>query len=978
VGTHAGPAWLACRLRPVTLAPGAWPAAASCGVLGAVSWTSRRPCARIHPAEPVNAQSRPPGRVAALAGRRRERGTLDRLVEAVRAGQSQALVIRGDPGVGKSALLDYLAARAAQCRVTRVAGVQSEMELAFAGLHQLCAPVLDHLDHLPAPQRDALRTAFGLAAGSPPDRFLIGLAVLSLLAEVAGDQPLVCLIDDEQWLDRASAQALGFAARDPGDELAGLPELEVRGLPERDARALLDAALAGPLDARVRDQIVAETQGNPLALLELPRGLSPAELAGGFGLPGAAPLPGRIEDSFRRRLAALPVPARRLVLLAAADPSGDPVLLRRAAGRLGLPVQAAVPAVEAGLVEFGARVLFRHPLVRSAAYRSAAAADRQEAHAVLAEVTDPQADPDRRAWHRAQAASGPDEEVAAELARSAGRARARGGLAAAAAFLERSVRLTVDPARHSERTLAAAQASLQAGAFGPALELLAIAEAGQLDEFQGARVDLLRGQVVFASGLSSDAPPLLLKAANRLEPLDLDLARETYLTAWMAALFAGRLAGAGDLPEVSRAARALPPPAYPPRRVDLVLDGLARLVTDGPAAAAPALREVVRAFAGGGVTTSEELQWGWLAQAAASALWDYDAWRTMLEQQVQLARSAGALDQLPIDLAALGTATAWSGDFTAAAALIAESDAVCAATGSRAAPFTAMMLACLRADQDEAIPLIDATIAEATAGGQGIAVAYAHWAAAILGNGLGRYADALASARQASEDRSTLYVSMWALPELIEAAVHSRGTRLASRALDRLTETTQAGGTEFGLGIEARARGLVTRGPAAEDCYREAIDRLGRTRLRPELARAHLLYGEWLRRENWRADARAQLRTAHEMLAPMGMAGFAERARRELVATGETVRKRTAGAPDGLTAQEASIARLARDGLTNPEIGAQLFLSARTVEWHLRKVFTKLGIGSRRELPEALARLRLVPGDLAAVDVQDLAGDERS
>jgi DNA-binding CsgD family transcriptional regulator len=948
----------------------------------------------------MNAQLRPPGRVAALAGRRSERGTLDRLIEAVRGGQSQALVVRGDPGVGKSMLLDYLAARAARCRVTRVAGVQSEMELAFAGLHQLCAPVLDDFDRLPAPQRDALRTAFGLSPGPPPDRFLVGLAVLSLLSEVAAERPLLCVVDDEQWLDQASAQALGFvarrlaaepvglvfAARVPGDELAGLPELELRGLPERDARALLDAALTGPLDARVRDQIVAETQGNPLALLELPRGLSPAELAGGFGLPGAASLPGRIEDSFRRRLAVLPVPARRLVLLAAADPSGDPVLLRRAAGRLGLPVQAAVPAVEAGLVEFGVRVLFRHPLVRSAAYRSAAPADRQEIHAALAEVTDPQADPDRRAWHRAQAATGPDEDVAAELARSAGRARARGGLAAAAAFLERSVRLTVDPARHAERTLAAAQASLQAGAFGPALELLAIAEAGPLDEFQGARVDLLRGQVVFASGLGSDAPPLLLKAAKRLEPLNLELARETHLTAWMAALFAGRLAGAGDLPEVSRAARALPPPAYPPRRVDLVLDALARLVTDGPAAAAPALRGVVGAFTGDGVSTAEELQWGWFAQAAASALWDYGAWRTMLEQQVRLARAAGALDQLPIDLAALGTATAWSGDFPAAAALIAESDAVCAATGSRAAPFTAMMLASLRGDQDEAIPLIDATIAEATAGGQGIAVAYAHWAASILGNGLGRYADALAAARQASADRATLYISMWALPELIEAAVRSRDTRLASQALGWLTEPAQAGGTDFGLGMQARARGLLTDGPAAEDCYREAIERLGRTRLGPELARAHLLYGEWLRRENRRADARAQLRTAHEMLATIGMAGFAERARRELVATGETVRKRTAGAPDALTAQEGSIARLARDGLTNPEIGAQLFLSARTVEWHLRKVFSKLGIGSRRELPAALARLRLaqaaagqalMPGDPAAVDVQDLAGHER-
>jgi DNA-binding CsgD family transcriptional regulator len=939
----------------------------------------------------MSAHARPPGRAAGLADRRSERGTLDRLIEAVQAGQSRALVVRGDPGVGKSVLLDYLAVQAARCRVAHVAGVQSEMELAFAGLHQLCAPMLDHLEHLPPPQHDALRTAFGISPGPPPDRFLVGLAVLSLLSEVAGERPLLCVVDDEQWLDQASAQALGFvarrlaaepiglvfAARVPGDELAGLPELEIGGLPERDARALLDSALAGPLDARVRDQIVAETQGNPLALLELPRGLTPVELAGGFGLPGATALPGRIEESFRRQLAALPAPARRLMLLAAADPSGDPVLLRRAAGRLGLPVQVAVPAVEAGLVEFGARVLFRHPLVRSAAYRSAAAADRQEAHEVLAAVTDPQADPDRRAWHRAQAATGPDEEVAAELERSAGRAQARGGLAAAAAFLERSVRLTVDPARHAERTLVAAQANLQAGAFGPALELLATAEAGPLDEFQGARVDLLRGQIVFASGLSSDAPPLLLKAAERLEPLNLELARETYLTAWMAALFAGRLAGAGDLPEVSRAARGLPPVTHPPRPVDVVLDGLALLVTEGPAAAAPTLRQAVIAFTDASVSPAEELQWGWFAQAAASALWDYETWRAMLEQQVRLARAAGALDQLPIDLGALGTATAWSGDFAAAAALVAEADAVCEATGSRAAPFTAMMLAGLRGSLDEATPLIETTIADATAGGQGIAVAYAHWVAAILNNGLGRYGEALAAASQAGEDRATLYVSMWALPELIEAAARSRDPGMANGALGRLTETTQAGQTDFGLGIEARARALLAEGPVAEGCYREAIDRLGRTRLRPELARAHLLYGEWLRRENRRVDARVQLRTAHEMLATMGAAGFAERARRELQATGETVRKRMAGTQDALTGQEASIARLARDGLTNPEIGAQLYLSARTVEWHLRKVFTKLGVGSRRELPGALARLRLMTGDLAAVDVHDLAGDER-
>ncbi len=868
-------------------------------------------------------------------------------------------------------LLEYLAGRARGCRVARVAGVQSEMELAFAGLHQLCAAMLDRLDRLPVPQHHALRTAFGISTGPPPDRFLVGLAVLGLLSEVAGEQPLICVIDDAQWLDRASAQALGFVARrlaaesvglvfgvrETSDELARLPAMTVAGLPEGDARVLLESVLPGPLDPRVRDLIVAETGGNPLALLELPRGLAPAELAGGFGLPGAVPLAGRIEDSFRRQLEAVPDQTRRLLLLAAADPSGDASLVWRAAGRLGIPAQAAGPAVAARLVEFGAWARFRHPLLRSAAYRSAPLPDRREAHRVLAEATDPLVDPDRRAWHRAQAVQGPDEEVAAELEKSAGRAQARGGLAAAAALLERSALLTVDPARRTGRLLAAAQASTQVGAFDKAMGLLAEAEAGPLDELASARVDLLRGEIVFASGLGSDAPPLLLKAAKRLEPLDLGLARETYLTAWMAALFAGRLAGAGGMPEVSRAARALPPSEDPPGPLDLILGGLTMLVTDGPAAAAPTLRAALGAFTGATMSAEQELRWGWLAQGAASALWDDDVWHAMLVRQAQLARAAGALDQMPITLGALGTAVAWSGDFATAATLVAEADSVCEATGTRAAPFTAMMLESLRGNQAAAVPLIAAVIEEAAAQGQGIAVAYAHWAAAILYNGLGRYADALAAARQASEDTAALHIAMWALPELIEAGVRSRDTEGAGDALVRLADFTQAGGTDFGLGIEARSRGLLSEGEDAERLYREAIDRLGRTRLRPELARAHLVYGEWLRRESRRADARQQLRLAHDTLSAIGAEAFAERARRELLATGDTMRKRTAEAPSALTAQETSIARLARDGQTNPEIGAQLFLSARTVEWHLRNIFTKLGISSRRELRQALPGL---------------------
>jgi DNA-binding CsgD family transcriptional regulator len=910
-------------------------------------------------------QCRPYG----LRGRIDECLELDELIEAVRSGESRALVVSGEAGVGKSVLLDYLARQAstAGCRVARISGMQSEMELAFAGLQQLCGPMLTQAKRLPAPQYDALRTALGIAAGEAPDRLLVGLAVLSLLSEAAGGRPLICIVDDAQWLDRASAQVLGvtarrlgadavglvFAAREPAADLAGVPELRITGLREDAARTLLESALPGPIDPRVRDLIVAETRGNPLALLELPRGLPPARLAGGFGLPGGAPLTSQIEDSFIRRLKALPGQTQRLLQLAAADPSGDRLLVWRAADRLGIDARADAPAVEDGLVEFGVQIRFRHPLARSAAYRSAGYDERRRLHAALADATDPQADPDRRAWHRAAASAGADEAVAVELEQSADRARARGGLAAAAAFLERSALLTADPDRRAERALTAAQASLQAGAFDKTLELLAIAEAEPLTESASARVDLVRGQIAFVSGMGSDAPPLLLKAAKRLEALDLDLARETYLNAWMAALFAGRLAGAGDLLEVCRTARALPPPTHPPRTVDLVLDGLTLLVTDGPAVAAPALRRAVTAFLDTTITKEEAFRWGWLAQAAASALWDDDSWRTLVARQVRWAREAGAFDELPVMLGAHGTAAVWAGDFAAASALIFEADAICEVTSARAAPFTSMLLGALRGRENDVLPLIEGTIAAAEAGGQGIAVAYAHWAEAVLYNGLGRHAEALAAARLAAEDTYALHISMWALPELVEAAVRTGETEVAAGALDRLSEFTRAGGTDFGLGVLARCRALASGSGAL---YREAIERLGQTHLRPELARAHLMYGEWLHQQNRRTDARGHLRTAHEMLSAMGAAAFADRARRGLAATGEKTRRRSDETVEELTPQEAHIARLATEGKTNTEIGAQLYVSPRTVEWHLRKVFAKLGIASRRELGTALRK----------------------
>jgi DNA-binding CsgD family transcriptional regulator len=890
---------------------------------------------------------------------------LDRLLADALAGRSRVTVLRGEAGAGKSALLGYLSGRVAGWHVARAVGIESEMELAYAGLHQLCAPMLDHLGRLPAPQRDALATVFGRSAGAAPDRFLVGLATLTLFAEVAEQQPLACIVDDAQWLDHASAQILGFVARrllaeriavvcaartGIGDDvLAGLPELSIRGLGDGDARALLLANVPGPIDAAVCDQIVKESHGNPLALLELPRTWNVAGLAGGFGFPSSQLVAGRIEQSYVRRLQLLPSDTQLLVLIAAAEPLGDRVLLYRAAGTLGIDLAAAGPAQDDGLLELGGRVEFAHPLVRSAAYRSAAANDRYRVHRALADATVAETDPDRRAWHRARATPGPDEEIAAELERSAGRAQARGGVAAGAAFLQRSVALTVDPARRAERALAAAQASFQAGAFEAALGLLATAEAGPLDEFQLARVDLLRGHIALALG-SSNAASLLRGAARRLEPFDLDLARETYLIAWDAAV-AGDPEGGRLVGEISRAARSLPQPPGPPRPRDLLLDGLALLTIEGRAAGAPALQRAAESLLE--ISQEDALRWGWVATAASDAVWDNEGMLAIAARVLQFVRDAGALAQLPVHLAVVALARAWIGDFAGAAALVAEIDSVVAATGSRFAPGAALQLLALQGREAELAALIASVMEHDAPGARAL---YAHWAAAVLYNGLARYEEAVASARQAASSTCEVFVTAWALPELVEAAARAGDAELAREALERLAETTRPCGTDVALGIEARCQALLSAGTAADDLHREAIERFSRTRLRPDLARAHLLYGEWLRREGRRVDSREQLRAAHDMFTAIGMEAFAERASRELVATGEKARKRSPETRDELTPQEEQIARLVRDGLSNPEIGAQLFVSARTVEWHLRNVFAKLGITSRRQLRTALPK----------------------
>jgi DNA-binding CsgD family transcriptional regulator/tetratricopeptide (TPR) repeat protein len=913
----------------------------------------------------------PSGQRTRLTDRDAEREVLDQLLHVVRSGESRVLVVRGDPGVGKTVLLDYVAERARGCRVVRATGVQSEMELAFAGLHQLCAPLLDHLERIPAPQQEALRTAFGVAAGPPPDRFVIGLAVLSLLSEVARDEPLICLVDDEQWLDRASEQTLGFvarrlgadpiglvfSAREPGTGLAGQPDLKLAGLPPDHAGELLDSALPGPLDAKVRDLIIAETRGNPLALLELPRGLTPAELAGGFGLPAATPLTGRIEQSFLRQLEALPAPARRLLQLAAADPSGDRSLLLLAAERLNISVQAATPAVEAGLIEFTGRVQFRHPLARSAAYRSATLPERRQVHAALGAVTDPRQDPDRRVWHLAQAVPDRDAGVADELERSASRAQARGGVAAAAAFLERSALLTGDPAHRARRALAAAAAKVQAGASSSAQDLLAVADTGALNDREQARLELIRARLASVSSRDGEAPLLLLRAARRLERVDVRLARATYLDAMAAAMFAGRLASpGGSVLDVARAATAAPAPPDQPRPPDLLLDGTAVMFTRGYAAGLPLLRQALTA-AEEDTSDDEEPHWLWLACVMASHVWDDERWELLSQRYVTLVRRIGALAELPMALDRRARPLLFAGDLAAAVALLDETRTIEDATGSPPWPYGALNLAAFRGDQATAAALISSILRDVTKRGEGYGIACAEWANSVLNNGLGRSRDAMAAARRAIEYREDLGFLWWSLVELIEAAAHAGQRETAVDAYDRLTEMTGPAGTDWALGLAARARALIGSDAAAEDGYREAIDRLGRTRIRVDLARAHLLYGEWLRRANRRADARQQLRTAHDLLMAMGVTAFAERARRELAATGEKVHARSTGPATALTAQEAHIARLARDGHTNPEIGAQLFLSVRTVEWHLRKIFIKLGIGSRRELGAALDQI---------------------
>lgn len=920
------------------------------------------------------------GVLPSLVGRQRECTLLVDLLGGLRRGESAVRVIRGEAGIGKSVLLDYVAAHASRVTVTRTRGIEADIELAYAGLHQLCLPFQTEIDALPVAQRDAMRVAFGLANGEPADRFLVGLAVLTLLTRASETRPVLVLVDDAQWLDRVSlltlefvarrllaeAVALVFAVRDPHEDggapvLTDLPELRIGGLDAHAAGELLEATVGGRLEARVRDRLIAETRGNPLALLELCRGRSAAELAYGPTAVAANRMdsaPSLIEQDFAARIELLPAATRTLLLIAAAEPVGDARLLQDAAAKLNVPPDSAA-AEAAGLVEVGEYLRFRHPLVRSAVYRRADPDDRRAVHRALAAVTDPDLDPDRRAWHAAQAADGPDEDVAAGLDRAAGRARQRGGMAAEAVLLERATTLTPDPRQRGRRAVATAEAHFSAASPDRATEMASLADLCPLDPLDRARLARLRARILFARSRSDEASALLLDAAAQFAAAGSPLARETYLEAISATVFAGRVHGPTGARAAAIAARASSTPPSPSAAADLLLNGVATLLAEGQQTGVPELRRAFEPFAHEELSSREAtLRWLLLAPVALESFihygWDLSAWDRLATRAVRLARDIGALGVLPPALVYLGGVHIHYGDFATATRMIEEADAIAVATGQTPHAYAALVLAAWRGEEHAAAgPIIDAK-ARAASHGEVSLLGVTGYIQGVLFNGLARYDEALTAARSGIDHDGFNFTGL-SLVEHVEAATRCGELEQAKTSLARLVELTGAADTGWARGVSARSRALLADGDEADALYRTAIDELSRDRIVVEVARAHLLYGEWLRRTRRRTLAHEQLRTAHEMFAGMGATAFAERARRELMAAGEQVRTHTTMRASVLTPQEAQIAALAAAGMTNPQIGAELFLSPHTVEWHLRKVFAKLGISSRRKLPAVLA-----------------------
>jgi DNA-binding CsgD family transcriptional regulator len=890
-----------------------------------------------------------------LLDRERERAAIGGLLDAARAGRGGAVVLRGEQGVGLSALLEHAAGSAAGMRTVRMRGVKPERELGFAAVHQLCASMLDRRDAPPEPQRESLASALSLIEERADDPLRLGLAVLAVLSSAAQDEPLLCVIDDAQWLDAPSAETMAFVARRLEREriafvlalhhplldstpFAGLGELEVAGLPPNACRKLLESVVSGPLDGGVRDRLIADTAGNPLALLQLSRRLRPGQLAGLSGLPAILPLGEAMQRRFLDpAVGRLPSATRMLLVLAAAGYEETTSVLWSAAASLGLAAEAAAPAEEAGLLRLGERIEFRHPLLRLAIYDSATVVERQRVHRALAEALDPVLEFDRRATHRAAASLTPDEDVAAELEEAAARAKGRGDYAVAAALLERAAGLTPDADRRYGRTLAAGQSALAAGSLGRAASLVDAASAAPLDELKRTNAQRLRGAISVALGQGSDRATVLLRAASALAPADARLARDSYLAALEAAVCAGRFGSARSLIETAEAGHSAPRIAASEASVaDQLLDGIVLLITAGHGEATAAVRRAIEAL-----RHADEPRWLPLGVLAALEIWDDEAVHELTSRQAELTPVAGAPATLPFGLSHLGDLDAVvAGRFgpVASAAASSPGELIASAWLGRA---------------KETRDMAEASMRDAFARELGLHVAFGHLAVAILELGLGAYEPALTAARAAHEEPG-LCVATSALPELIEAAVRSGERELAVTAVGQLSERANASGTHWALGTLARSRALLEAGGRADELYREAIERLRRSRAAPQLARAHLVYGEWLRRERRRREAREQLRTARDMFVFMGAQAFAERARGELTATGEHARRRSEAPEDLLTEQEARIARLVCDGATNATIAAQLFISTRTVEYHLHKAFRKLGVSSRTQLARVL------------------------
>ncbi|MGW2449239.1 helix-turn-helix transcriptional regulator [Streptomyces sp. NPDC001675] len=898
-------------------------------------------------------------------GRRDERAALCELLEGARRGHGGTVVVHGEPGIGKTALLDRAIASVPGLRALRVAGREYENELAFAGLHQLCAPLLDRMNRLSAPQRDALSVAFGLRSGAKPDRFHIGLAVLGMLSDVAEREPVVCVVDDAQWMDQESAQALAFVARrveseavallfslrelDQRQELAGLPTLHIEGLREYHARTLLTAQLHAPIDERVLDRVLGEARGNPLALLELPRGAMPDRWTEASAVPEAQTVTRKIEASFREQVAELPPATQMLLLVAAAEPLGDALLLWRAIDRLGISSAAALPAQTSHLLDIDVRVRFRHPLVRSAVYGAASADDKRRAHAALANVISQAEEPDRRAWHRGQASQGPDEQAAADLEASADRAMARGGTSMAAAFLRLAAALTPDPGLRVSRTLAAVQAMRDAGAPDEALDLLSAVDTSLLKPLQSARAEWLRAQLAYDTKRSDTAVTMLMKAAVRMAPYDTEAAGEAFLEAFTAAVFVGRFGQPRQLTDIAEAVRTAVPAPQPSRPRGLLLNSLITQATQGYSAAVPLLRDAVDAYTAAQDDHTASIGTLGMVCSAALDVWDDKAFRLLAERQVRVARADGAVAALPVALSYRALAYVHAGQLTEAAALIDEVHTITEAIGAPAMLYVDITLAAWRGERTRTLALAREVMKETSERGEGRMLTAAEYATAVLFNGLGRY-DVALEACQPACDLDELSFRPWVQPEFVEAAARSSLPDLAKPAVERLEECDRMCGTPWARGMWLRSRALVTQEDEAEPLYLEAIDVLGMTESAVHHARAQLLYGEWLRRQGRRSDARAHLGAAYDTLASVGAAAFATRASRELHATGARLRRRKAEAFEQLTAQELRIARLVAGGSTSKEIGVQLFLSPRTVDAHLRNIFAKLGINSRRQL----------------------------